>query len=69
MSSDRTSAIVLSSRARIGASGPFTCNLHSYEASGRLQCGVVPLIVRTRLLFVCNTAEALRVCFPTIPQQ
>ena len=46
-------------RARIGASGPRTCRLHSYEASGRLQCSVATLIVRTGLLFVCYAAEAL----------
>ena len=69
MFSDHTSAIVLSFRARIGASGPRTCRLHSYEASGRLQCSVATLIVRTGLLFVCYAAEALCECFLTIPQQ
>ena len=34
--SDHISAVERSFRARIGASGPCTCCLHSYKASGRL---------------------------------
>ena len=47
--SDHSSAVVLSFRARIRASGPCTCCLHSYKASGKLQCNVATLrdFVRT----------------------
>ena len=34
--SDHTSAVERSFRARIGVSGPCTCCMHSYKASGRL---------------------------------
>ena len=47
--SDHISAVERSFRARIGASGPCTCCLHSYKASGKLQCNVATLrdFVRT----------------------
>ena len=56
-------------RARIGASGPCTCCLHSYKASGCLRCNVLTLISRQGLLSVRDTVEALCKCFLAISQQ
>ena len=67
--SGHISAVERSFRARIGASGPCTCCLHSYKASGCLRCNVSTLISRPGLLSVRDTVEALCKCFLTISQQ
>ena len=56
--SDHISAVALSFRARIGALGPCTCQLHSYEASGRLQCNVATPTFRKVLLSVRDTGAS-----------
>ena len=60
--SDQISAVERSFGARIGVPGPRTFQLHSYEASGRLQCNVATLIFMAGLLSVRDTVElSLRV--------
>ena len=68
--SDHISAVERSFGARIGASGPCTCRLHSHKASGKFQCNVAAFIFRPSLWSVRDTgASSLCECFLTISKQ
>ena len=51
-------------RARIGASGPCTCRLYGYDASGWLPCWMVNLIFRAGLMMtLISERDAAEGCF------